>query len=126
MAYAYAALGGWLTLAIIGHSYKIVPMLVWQARYASAPPGAAPLLTEMYARRPAALSLAFYAAGFCVTLAALLLGDARALRTGAAIGTAGVMLYEAIMLYVAVGRHAPQRSARPAAPPAGAPTGGGP
>ncbi len=114
-AYAYLALGGWLTLMVMGHSYKIVPMLTWQLRHA--PQGAAGgrtvLLHEMYGRRLAAAALALYAAGAAITTSALLAGSLPLLQTGVWLGMAGVLGYLANMVWVMAGRHA----AKPGGPP---------
>jgi cbb3-type cytochrome oxidase subunit 1 len=118
--YAYLALGGWLTFAIMGHAYKIVPMLVWQACYRSLAAGQAPLLTEMYWHRLAGLSLAVYAAGFVGTAAGFALDEVSLLQVSALLALAGGSGFVANMVVVLAGglRGAHARIPVPAAPEA--------
>jgi hypothetical protein len=87
----------------MGHAYKIVPMLVWQARYRSLPSDEAPLLTDMYSHGLARLSLTAYAFGFAATAAGIASGEVDILRTGAACALAGAAGFSLNMVLVLAG-----------------------
>ncbi|HEY8489972.1 MAG TPA: hypothetical protein VIO14_03170 [Dehalococcoidia bacterium] len=91
LAYGYTILAGWLSLAIMGHYYKIIPFLVWQRRYRpQAGRGPAPLFRDLYDERLARAAFWTYLAGFLVTATGLWLGAAAAVQAGAAVGLVGV------------------------------------
>lgn len=74
-ALVYAALGGWISLAIMGQTYKILPFLVWQHRYAARiGREPAPLLRGLCIERRARCAFWLYLAGFAGVIAALLTG----------------------------------------------------
>jgi cbb3-type cytochrome oxidase subunit 1 len=121
LAYAYVALGGWLTLAVMGHAYKIVPMLVWQLRYSDrTKTGPAPLLTDMYPHRPAAAGLVLYGAGAATLIGGLLAGNVAAVRLAALVAGLGLALFLGNMAWIILGRHAaaPRRPSTVGANPA--------
>jgi hypothetical protein len=90
MAYAVLALGGWLTLAIMGQYYKILPFLVWHHRYSPllgrAP---VPLLRDLYNERRARAAFVLYIAGLVAVVGALLAGSGVALRLAGLLALAG-------------------------------------
>ena len=90
VAYAVLALGGWLTLAIMGQMYKIVPFLVWHHRY-SAKMGRepVPLLRDMYSQRRARIAFWLYVAGLAGVVIAALVGSGTGLRLAALPACAG-------------------------------------
>ncbi len=104
--YAFLALGLWLTVAVMGHCYKIVPMLTWQLRHARRAQAAArpPLLTEMYDHRTAVAALALYTLGAAVTVTGLAADAPAVLRAGASVLLGGVVLFTGNMTLVLVGR----------------------
>jgi hypothetical protein len=86
----YVTIGGWISLAIMGQCYKIVPFLVWQHRY-SGLIGRIPVpnLRDLYSERWASVAFWCYLAGFVTTALGLLSGSGTALRLGAALALAG-------------------------------------
>jgi uncharacterized integral membrane protein len=90
LAYACLALGGWLSLAIMGQYYKILPFLVWHHRY-SAKMGRepVPLLRDLYNARRARLSFYAYLAGLVAVTFCLLAGWGSGLRLAALVALAG-------------------------------------
>lgn len=94
LSYGYVILAGWLTLAIMGQYYKIVPFLVWQRRYRHhAGKGAAPLFRDLYDERMARVAFWAYLAGFTLTTVGLWLGSEGAVRAGAAVGFTGTSAF---------------------------------
>jgi hypothetical protein len=90
LAYAYLALGGWLTLAIMGQYYKILPFLVWQDRYSSRMGREpVPLLRDLYRERRARVALRLYLLGFAGIAASLLAGWDAGVPLAAVPATAG-------------------------------------
>jgi metal-sulfur cluster biosynthetic enzyme len=87
LAYAVLALGGWVSLTIVGMTLKIIPFLVWYRVYAPQA-GRAPVPTLAQLGWPAAEARAYgFLTGGVLTLAvALAIGQARL------IGAAGVLL----------------------------------
>jgi hypothetical protein len=90
LALVYVVIGGWISPAIMGQLYKILPFLVWQHRYSDrAGREPVPLLRDLYSERRARLVFACYLSGFVVVTLALLAGSDAALRAGAALTSAG-------------------------------------
>jgi cbb3-type cytochrome oxidase subunit 1 len=90
VAYAVLALGGWLTPAIMGQMYKIVPFLVWHHRY-SAKMGRepVPLLRDMYSQRRARIAFWLYLAGLAGAVFAVLDGSGAGLRLASLLAFMG-------------------------------------
>lgn len=90
LAYALLALGGWLTLAIMGQFYKILPFLVWHQRYSPrlgrAP---VPLLRDLYRERRAQAAFWLYLVGLAGSVAAALTGSGAGLRLAGLVALAG-------------------------------------
>jgi hypothetical protein len=86
----YIVIGGWLSLSIMGQSYKILPFLVWQHRYSErVGHEPVPLLRDLYSDRRASLAFWCYLAGFVIVALSLLAGNDAGLRLGALLTLAG-------------------------------------
>jgi hypothetical protein len=107
LAYAELALGGWLTLAIMGQYYKILPFLVWHHRY-SARMGRepVPLLRDLYQPRRAQIAFYCYLAGYALTTVGFLAGSAAAVRGGGVLGLSGSAAFAWTLVEV-LGPHRP-------------------
>lgn len=105
LAYGYLALGGWLTLAIMGQYYKILPFLVWQTRYSSRiGREPVPLLRELYREGRARVAFYLYLIGFAGISVSLLGGWERAVPLAALPAAAGSLGF-AWTLVETLGRH---------------------
>lgn len=96
LAYAVLALGGWVSLTIVGMTLKIIPFLVWYRVYAPQA-GRAPVPTLAQLGWPAAEARAhgLLTGGVATLTTALAIGDARL------IGTAGVILAAGSLCFAA-------------------------
>lgn len=101
MVYAFLGLIGWITLMIIGMSYRVIPLLVWLHRYAPiVHDQPVPRVDELYSERWQVWSFLLLAAGVGLTSTALLFEFLTGLRVGLLLLSAGVMLFEANMVRV--------------------------
>lgn len=82
-AYGFGALFGFVSFAIMGMLYKIIPFLVWFATY-SRHIGRAkvPALADMYSARVQAIGYWSFLAGLVVTIGGTLLSNASLVRIG--------------------------------------------
>jgi cbb3-type cytochrome oxidase subunit 1 len=84
--YGLLALLGVFTLAILGMLYKIVPFLVWHARYSKQiGRSKVPTLADLYSARLQAFGFAFYCGGLLAVSIATLLANAQAVRWSVAL-----------------------------------------
>ena len=117
---AYLALGGWVSFAIMGQYYKILPFLVWNHRYAPlAGREPVPLLRDLYSGARAWAAFLGYLMGFIGVAAGLLLGTAPLLRLSALLTLAGSLGFAWTLVEVLrprSPREAPVRSQRPSGP----------
>ena len=100
-AYAVLALGGWVSLTIVGMMLKIVPFLVWYRVY-SPQAGRAPVPTLAQLGWPAAEGLAYWllTGGVAGLSAALGAGDARLIGAAGAVLAAGGFCFAATLARV--------------------------
>jgi hypothetical protein len=85
---------GWVALMVVGNMYKIVPFLVWTARYASRiGKEKVPTLRELYDEGPATWALRTLAAGSAMVVAGLWLTWFPLAQAGALLTTAGAALF---------------------------------
>jgi metal-sulfur cluster biosynthetic enzyme len=101
MAYAVLALGGWVSLTIVGMMLKIVPFLVWYKVY-SPQVGRAPVPTLAQLGWPAAEGLAYVllTGGVAALAGALAIGDARLIGVSGAVLAAGAVAFAASLVRV--------------------------
>ena len=101
LAYAVLALGGWVSLTIVGMMLKIIPFLVWYRIY-SPQVGRAPVPTLAQLGWPAAerLAYALLTGGVAALAAALATGDARLIGAAGAVLTAGALCFAATVASV--------------------------
>lgn len=102
-AVAYALLGliGWISLMIIGMSYRVIPLLVWLHRYSSiVHDEPVPKVGQLSSERWQAWSFLCLIPGVLVVGFALLLGSVTGLRAGLLLFGGGVLLFEVNMARV--------------------------
>lgn len=100
-AYAFLGLVGWITLMIIGMSYRVIPLLVWLHRYSPiVHDEPAPKVSDLYSERWQVWSFFLLVPGVIFTAGALLLQSVAGLRAGLLLLGGGVLLFEANMLRV--------------------------
>lgn len=86
LAYGVAAIGGWAGVTLIGNSFKIVPFLVWNARYRElAGREPVPMVAELSSDWLAHLTLTLHATGVLVVIAGALWGSLLLLHSGGAL-----------------------------------------
>jgi cytochrome c/quinol oxidase subunit I len=114
LAYAALALGGWVSLTIVGMTLKIIPFLVWYRIY-SPQAGRAPVPTLAQLGWPAAEALAYalLSGGIAALAAALAVGDARLITAAGMILAAGALCFAAAVTRVL--HHMARRGRQPAA-----------
>ena len=87
---AYLALAGWVSFAIMGQYYKILPFLIWNHRYAAqAGREPVPLLRDLYSGARARVAFLLYLAGFVGVATSLLLGASLLVRLSALLTLGG-------------------------------------
>jgi hypothetical protein len=90
----YATGMGWVSLMVVGQMYKIVPFLVWTARYAPvAGKEKVPLLREMYDEKAAIWTFWLLVAGTLLVVSGLWLTWLPLATAGALLTTAGAALF---------------------------------
>jgi len=101
LAYAVLALGGWVSLTIVGMMLKIIPFLVWYRIY-SPQAGRAPVPTLAQLGWPAAERLAFglLTGGVAALAAALAVGHPRLIGAAGVILAAGAVCFAAAIARV--------------------------
>jgi hypothetical protein len=94
LTYGVLALGGWVSLTIIGMMLKIVPFLVWYRAYAPRA-GRLPVPGLADLRSPVMEAIAFVAltAGIAVLAVAVAVGDAAAIRAASVVVLAGSLAF---------------------------------
>lgn len=114
LAYAALALGGWVSMTIVGMMLKIIPFLVWYRSY-SPLAGRAPVPTLAQLGWPVAEALAYacLAVGVASLAATLAGGSAGQIRAAGAILAAGALCFAAAVARVL--RHMAPYGRRPAA-----------
>jgi hypothetical protein len=115
VAASVSAVAGWLLVALVGHSYKIVPFIAWSAlrgRGIATTPGGAPLLfANLYNHRWSSIDFAAVNAGVLATTLGL------AVTNGELIGVGGGLFVVAGLVSACNLSWRPARLLR-AAPPA--------
>ena len=121
LAYAVLALGGWVSLTIVGMMLKIVPFLVWYRVYAPRA-GREPVPTLAQLSWPAGERLAYglLTAGTLALAATVAAGEPAAIAVAGAIVGVGALAFAAALGRTlwhlrpcVAGRHAPALPARP-------------
>jgi len=114
LAYAVLALGGWVSLTIVGMMLKIIPFLVWYRIY-SPQVGRVPVPTLAQLGWPTAEALAYalLTGGVAALAAALAVGDARLIGAAGIILAAGALCFAAAVARVLY--HMAPSGRRPAA-----------
>jgi len=112
VALALAALVGWLGQSMLGYLYKIVPFLIWQARYgALVGRQPVPLMRDLVHQRVAVLSFWLLNGALPITLACAVLDWTLPLQIAASVLGASLVLVAANVWGVAAPRSVPPRPA---------------
>lgn len=109
LAYAILALGGWVSLTIVGVMLKIVPLLVWYRAY-GATVGRAPVptLAQLSWTKAERVAYALLTGGIVFLTVAVALGDARLVRAAGTVLAAGGGAFAAALAHIL--RHLGRRS----------------
>ncbi len=103
---AYVMLGvlGGLTLYVIGQFYKVVPFLVWMARFrGEMGKKRVPTVAQLYSSRIAHTDLALFVASIAGMIFGVAIGSASLVRASAILFTVGVALFISQIIRVAFG-----------------------
>lgn len=115
--YGLGALLGVVTLAILGMLYKIVPFLVWFARYSQEiGRSRVPALADLYSPALQRVGYWTYLAGLAAVTVATALGHEAAVRYSCAVLTAGVVVF--VLNVGLILRHLARPTLEPFVPPA--------
>jgi hypothetical protein len=96
--YGFLGLLGVVTLAILGMLYKIVPFLVWYARYSQdIGRSKVPALAELYSTRLQAVGYWLFVAGLLSVSVTTLLGNERAVQWSCALLAGSILVFAANM-----------------------------
>lgn len=89
--YGFLAIGGAISLCVVGMLYKIIPFIVWYSSYSQQIGRAkVPALAELYSARVQQVAFWTYLAGLAISTAAILLSHNSCMRVGAALLCASV------------------------------------
>ncbi|HTK47684.1 MAG TPA: hypothetical protein VL328_06895 [Gemmatimonadaceae bacterium] len=106
-AYVLVGLLGGIVLYVVGHFYKIVPLLAWTVRYRDRlGRGAVPTVAATFSARVAYAQLAAMTLGVAAMGGGTLAGHVHCVRAGAVVWSAGVLLFTVQIARVAFGRPA--------------------
>lgn len=101
LAYAVLALGGWVTLTIVGMMLKIVPFLVWYRVYGPrVGRSAVPTLAQLSWPAGERATYVLLTAGTAALALAVGAGDAGAVRATGAVVAAGAVVFTAVIARV--------------------------
>jgi len=101
VAYGFLGLVGWISLMIMGMSYRVIPLLVWLHRYSPiVHDQPVPKVGELYSSRWQTWSFWPLVAGVLVTAGSLLFQTGTGLRSGLLLFGGGALLFEANMLRI--------------------------
>lgn len=101
LAYAVVALGGWVSLTIVGMMLKIVPFLVWQRVYAPrAGRTAVPTLAQLGWPRAEAAAYGLLTVGTAGLAAAVAVGNVAGIRAAGGLLTLGALAFAAALARV--------------------------
>jgi hypothetical protein len=101
VAYAVLALGGWVSLTIVGMMLKIVPFLVWYRVYSPhAGKAPVPMLAQLSWPRAEGLAYALLVGGFALLPAAVAVGQVEWIRAAGAVLFLGALAFAAALARV--------------------------
>lgn len=101
-SYVFALVVGGITLFIAGHYFKIVPFLVWFHRYGSkVGKGTVPRVADLYSARAVHAALGLFVLGVVTTALGIASATAVAVRAGALVLFAGVLIEVREMIRIA-------------------------
>jgi len=101
VAYGFLGLIGWISLMIIGMSYRVIPLLVWLHRYSPiVHDQPVPKVSDLYSSQWQGWSFTLLVAGVVVAAGSLFFHSTTGLRTGLVLFAGGALLFQANMLQV--------------------------
>ena len=99
--YGFFGLVGWISLMIVGMSYRVIPLLVWLHRYLPiVHDQPVPKVSDLYSSQWQAWSFTLLVAGVVVAAGSLFFHSATGLRAGLVLFGGGVLLFQGNMLQV--------------------------
>ncbi len=120
--YGFLALIGVITFAILGMLYKIVPFLVWYARYSrEIGRSKVPALADLYSSRLQAWTYWLFVSGLVATSTSALMGHAEAVRWSCMLLAAGLLVFAINMAGILFHLFRPRIEPLPLAPSAARP-----
>jgi hypothetical protein len=106
-AYVLVGLLGGIVLYVVGHFYKIVPLLAWTVRYRDRlGRGTVPPVAATFSARLAYVQLAAMGLGVVAMGGGTLAGNVHCVRTGSVLWATGVLLFTVQIARVAFARPA--------------------
>jgi hypothetical protein len=101
IAYGFLGLVGWISLMIVGMSYRVIPLLVWLHRYSPlVHDQPVPKVGDLVSSRWQRWSFALLLAGVVVVTGSLLCQSPAGLRAGLVLFLMGLLFFEANMVRV--------------------------
>jgi cbb3-type cytochrome oxidase subunit 1 len=101
VTYGFLGLIGWISLMIIGMSYRVIPLLVWLHRYSPiVHDQPVPKVSDLYSSQWQGWSFTLLVAGVVVAAGSLFFHSTTGLRTGLVLFAGGALLFQANMLQV--------------------------
>ena len=100
--YGFLGLVGWISLMIVGMSFRVTPLVVWMHRYAPRRQQGEPVppVNSLSSPKRQAISYSLCVPGVLLGAAGLFVQSVPVLRTGLALLTVGFLVFEADMLSV--------------------------
>jgi hypothetical protein len=98
LAYAVVALGGWISLTIVGMMLKIAPFLIWYRVYSPrAGREPVPTLAQLGWPRAEGLCYALLTGGVTLLAVSILVGDAAWIRVAGLVLSLGALVFAAVL-----------------------------
>jgi hypothetical protein len=101
VTYGFLGLVGWISLMIVGMSYRVIPLLVWLHRYSPiVHDQPVPKVSDLYSSQWQGWSFTLLVAGIVVAAGSLFFHSTTGLRAGLVLFGGGVLLFQGNMLQV--------------------------
>lgn len=101
ITYGFLGLVGWISLMIVGMSYRVIPLLVWLHRYSPiVHDQPVPRAGDLYSTRWQVWSFSLLVAGVVAAAGSLFVQSTTRLRVGLVLFGGGALLFEANMVWV--------------------------
>jgi hypothetical protein len=112
LAYGACGIAGWLGVAVLGNSYKILPFLIWFHRYRPlVGRRPVPVLADLYSETAASVALVLLVAAASLLASAAAAGSLDAIRAGGLVLALAGLVHEGAILAMFLPRSASSRLA---------------